>query len=115
MNQRIWNGITVTLITTAIGTATSSYAQQTQAVDQDSQGSPPAAQVGKVSATATLTSAQPVQPPEVVKVGEFQSKAATAAQQEEVIAKIDTYESAGHQTVTLYVRGIPVLTFLGSH
>jgi rare lipoprotein A len=39
----------------------------------------------------------------------------TAAVEGEVIAKIHAYQSGGHQAATLYVRSIPVLTFLGSH
>lgn len=116
MNQRIWSSLTVTLLTTTLGTATSGYAQQPKAVDQASGGSAPAAQVQQAPATATLASEQrQVQPREVVKVGEFQSQPATAVVEGEVIAKIHAYQSGGRQAATLYVRSIPVLTFLGSH
>ncbi len=114
MNQRIWSGLTVTFMTTAFSTATSGLAQQAQAVDQGSEGSPATAQVRNVTPTVTSASAQPrVSPPEVVKVGEFHSQEARAAQ-EEVIAKIHAYRLDGRQAATLYVRSIPVLTFLGS-
>ncbi|MGC1394801.1 MAG: septal ring lytic transglycosylase RlpA family protein [Coleofasciculaceae cyanobacterium] len=104
MNQRILSSLVVTLLTT-IGTATAGYAQQNQAVDQE---------IKAQSGTANLTSAQPtVAPPEVVKVGESQSRR-IAAQQRDVIAKIQAYEFQGRQVATLYVRNIPVLTFLGS-
>jgi rare lipoprotein A len=117
MNQRIWSALTVTILTTTLGTATSSYAQKTDAVDQGSKerDSSPVAQAQQVPATATVTSAQPaVQPEEAVKVGEFQSPTATAVEQAEVIAKIHAYEFSGRQAAILYVRNIPVLTFLGS-
>jgi len=114
MNQRIWSSLSVTLLTTTLGTATAAYAQQTKVGDQGSEGSPAVAQVQQVHTGATLTSAQPpVQPTEVVKVGEVQSTRSTA-QEGEVLAKIYTYQSAGRQAATLYVRSIPVLTFLGS-
>ncbi len=151
MNQRIWNGLTATLLTASLGTATSSYAQSTtQAENLGSQGSPPATHVHSIPTTATLVSEQQqvqpkqktvnqgsqeslsasqmhrelktpvfvseqrqVQPTEAVKVGEFQSQSARA-DQGEVIAKIQGYEIAGRQAATLYVRGIPVLTFFGS-
>ncbi len=114
MNQRIWSSLTVTLLTTALGTATSTHAQQSRAVDQNSEVSPPAAQVQQVPPTATHTLAQSVaQQTEVVKVGELHSQAAIPVE-EDVIAKIHTYESAGRQAATLYVRSIPVLTFFGS-
>ena len=113
MNQRIWSGLAVTLMTTALGTATSGYAQQTQAVDQGSEGSRSTAQVQPRPITATVASdPSPVRPTDVMKVGELQSQSATAVPGE-VIAKIHAYESAGRQAVTLYVRSIPVLTFLG--
>lgn len=115
MNQRIWSGLTLTLLTAALSTATSGQAQQTKAVDQDSEGSPPAAQVQQVPTPAPpALEQQAVEPTEVVKVGEFQSKGATEEQEEEVIAKIHAHEVAGRQAATLFVRNIPVLTFLGS-
>lgn len=104
MNQRILSSLFVTLLTTT-GTAAAGYAQQNRAVDQE---------IKAQSGTANLTSAQPaVAPPEVVKVGESQSRRSTA-QQRDVIAKIQAYEFQGRQVATLYVRNIPVLTFLGS-
>jgi rare lipoprotein A len=114
MNQRFWNGVTITLLTTIFGTATSGYAQQAKPVDQDSEGDPPATQVRLAPGTAPFASeSQPVQSEEVVKVGELKSQAAKGDQRE-VIAKIHSYESAGRQAATLYVHSIPVLTFLGS-
>ena len=114
MNQRIWSSLTVTLLTTTLGTATSSYAQQAKMGDQNAEGSPPAAQVQQVPTTTTSSLAQSiVGPTEVVKVGELQSQAETPGA-ENVIAKIHAYESAGRQAATVYVRSIPVLTFLGN-
>lgn len=114
MNQRIWSSLSVTLLTTTLGTATAGYAQQTKAANQGSEGSPAVTQVQQVPTGATLTSAQPqTQPTEVVKVGEVQSTRSTA-KEGDVLAKIHTYQSAGRQAATLYVRSIPVLTFLGS-
>jgi len=114
MNQRILSSFTVTLLTTTIGTATSGYAQQTKAVDQGFEERPVATQMQQIPATQTQASEQQsIRSRDVVKVGEFQSQVATA-KEGEVIAKIHTYESAGRQAATLYVRNIPVLTFLGA-
>ncbi|MEW5856844.1 MAG: septal ring lytic transglycosylase RlpA family protein [Cyanobacteriota bacterium] len=113
MNQRIWSGLGVTLLMTTLGTATSGQAQQNKMLDQVSEGNLPVTQVQSVATTPTFK--QPsVQPEEVVKVGEFQSPIATAVEQAEAVAKIRAYESAGRQVATLYVRDIPVLTFLDS-
>ena len=115
MNQRIWSGVTVTLLTATLGIALSSPGQQAQAVDQEVEGNP-SAQVQQSPEMATsASSAQPTIPAsEVVKVGEFKSQEATAVAEEEVIAKIHAYELDGRNAATLYVRSIPVLTFLGS-
>ena len=115
MNQKIWSSLTVTLLSTALSTAISP-AQQAKAAELGAEGNHSAVQIQQLPATGNQISAQPsVQPPEVVKVGEFQSRAVKAVAEEEVIAKIHAYELDGRQAATIYVRSIPVLTFLGSH
>jgi len=52
-------------------------------------------------------------PKDVVKVGEYQTSHNNLAAQA-VIAKIQSHTLAGRQAATLYIRNIPVLTFLGS-
>lgn len=47
---------------------------------------------------------------EAVKVGEYQSN----EQAEDSVAVMQTYQSGGRQAATLYVRNIPVLSFLGA-
>lgn len=113
MNYRILSSLSVTLLAT-IGTAASGYAQQNRVVDQGIEARPGTSQMQLAPGSANVTSAQPtVAPPEVVKVGESQSRRNTA-QPRDVIAKIQAYEFQGRQVATLYVRSIPVLTFLGS-
>jgi rare lipoprotein A len=115
MNQKIWSSLTVTLLSTALSTAISP-AQQAKAAERGAEGNPSPVEVQQFPAGGTKISAQPsVQPPEVVKVAEFQSQTAKAMATEEVIAKIHAYELEGRQAATIYVRSIPVLTFLGSH
>ncbi len=116
MNKRFWSGISVTLLATIFGTATAAFAQQTKPVKQSSEASHiTTAQVQQIPGKDNLASTQPtVQQPEVVKVGEFQSKDSTSIS-EEAIARIYAYESGGRQAATLYVRSIPVLTFLGDY
>lgn len=115
MNQRILSGLTVTFLTTALSTVISNPANQAQAVDQGSEDNLTPAQALQSPETIPSTSSQPTpQPPEVVKVGEFQSPASQVGEAEEVIAKIHAYSLDGRQAATLYVRDIPVLTFLGS-
>lgn len=61
--------------------------------------------------TVRLSPASNPQPVEAVKVGEYQSQAVALAP-EEMIAKIETHEVSGRPAATLYVRNIPVLTFI---
>lgn len=115
MNQRFWNGILATLLAPSIGVASSSYAAETPpTVNQDPQFKQPSGQQVEKSVTLTPVSSPPkVQPPEVLKVGEYQALVTTEAEQA-VIAKIHPYEFQGHRAATLYVRSIPILTFLGT-
>jgi len=64
-------------------------------------------------AAPSLTPPQPagVQPAEVVKVGAYQSQAALRV---DTVATIQPHALRGRQAATLYVRNIPVLTFLGA-
>lgn len=113
MNQRIWSGLSATLLMTTLGTTTAVQAQQARTLDPASEVPPPKTQARQVATTPSLQ--QPsVQPEEVHKVGEFQSPSATAGEQADAIAKIQAYELAGRQAAILYVRNIPVLTFLAS-
>lgn len=115
MTQRIWSSLTVTLLTLTLSTLISSPGQQAQAVDQGSESNPSPIQAQGLPPTPTPASEQPPMPPrEVVKVGEFQSQAGKTVDEEEVIAKIHAHDLEGQQAATVYVRSIPVLTFLGS-
>jgi rare lipoprotein A len=49
---------------------------------------------------------------DVVKVGEYQSKMSTPSASE-AVTEIHVYNKAGRQAATLYIRNIPVLTFVG--
>jgi rare lipoprotein A len=114
MNQRFWNGILATLLAPGIGIACTSYAAEaTPVVNQDSQIQPPSQQQVQKSATGAPASSTPTQPAEVLKVGEYQSQAATETD-EPIVAKVLAHKLQGRQAATLYVRSIPVLTFLGT-
>ena len=100
MNQKLISGLTATLlITTLSGLNYRSSAEASPAVSQapeadQNASSPPHSPIG-----------------DVVKVGEQQSQTPSL---EDSIAKIQTHEHAGRKAATLYVRNIPVLTFIGS-
>ncbi|OUC12577.1 MAG: hypothetical protein B0A82_22080 [Alkalinema sp. CACIAM 70d] len=69
------------------------------------------AKLAKVAEPSPASVPQPAQ--EAVKVGEQQTPSRKAIRDESV-AKIYSHELAGKQAATLYVRNIPVLTFVGS-
>lgn len=114
MNQRFWNGILATLLAPGIGMACTIHAAEaTPRVNQDSQIQQPSQQQVQKSATAAPASSTPNQPSEVLKVGEYQLAAEIETDQP-VMAKILAHEFQGRQAATLYVRSIPILTFLGA-
>lgn len=132
MNQRLWNGLTAVLLTTALSTTSSCHARGTNAVAEEalaskktvgSRDNSPSipSQTGHKSLPGGSGSPNPSTPNqtgqnpsvEAVKVGEYQTASATPAAGE-TIAKIETHQIAGRQAATLYVRNIPVLTFVGS-
>lgn len=91
------------LFASTFGVASSSKASQDQTVDPDSQ----------VKASLDTSLGTSPQSGNVVKMGERQSE--TVAQVDEAgIARIQSHIQADRNAVTLYVRNIPVLTFLGS-
>ncbi len=102
MNKKLL--FTIAALLTTVGIPLSSYAQSNQAVNHSRENK-------QAMSPERVTT---VQAKNVVKVGEYQSTAATKANNT-VIARIQPHELAGRQAVTLYVRNIPVLTFFGSH
>jgi rare lipoprotein A len=71
--------------------------------------------VGRAQTTKqTSPASQPVASGDVVKVGEYKSSAENPASNA-VITEIHTSIEAGHQAATLYIRNIPVITFVGQN
>ncbi|MGJ3249734.1 MAG: septal ring lytic transglycosylase RlpA family protein [Elainellaceae cyanobacterium] len=124
MNQKLWSGLTAALIVTALGVSPSSQAGQSRITDEESGNNVPPGEALPEASTSDsqsfdelssidslLNAAQ--SPIEVVKVGEYQSHEDVEVV-DEAIATIYSHEIDGQQAATLYVRDIPVLTFLGS-
>lgn len=126
MKQKLVGGLLTVLLIPVLGITSSTHAEQSSEADQ--RGEPvqkiagtdlvekPSTQVAEVSSqpTAVQPSAQSTsRRVEVVKVGEYQYEAKDEIDPN-VIAKIQSHEWAGRQAATVYVRNIPVLTFVGS-
>lgn len=92
---------TLTLLTATLGLPISSYAQLTQ--ESDEAGGNRQVTLAKTVKSNSVKNA--------IKVGEYQSPI-----QEQAITKIQTYNlnSTFRQAATLYIRNIPVLTFVGN-
>lgn len=132
MFQKLWSGFTTaTLVVSALGIAAPSHANQpgesdegaTAKVSQAETSSEAVASTainpGSVTesstpslpgaAAADVATSSGVPASEATKVGEYQSQESSRP----AIASIHAHTLNGRQAVTLYVRGIPVLTFLG--
>ncbi|MUL36332.1 septal ring lytic transglycosylase RlpA family protein [Gloeocapsopsis dulcis] len=96
MNKKLlWT--TAALLATAVGIPPS-YAESTSTIEP----------------SAVNESATPISTPKAtspVKVGEYQSP---TRQSNSVVARIQPHQQAGRQAATIYVKNIPVLTFLDS-
>jgi rare lipoprotein A len=141
MNQKFLSGFTATLLMVLLGVLPSyadpvgasseatdagaaakvsapepSLNQEASTQSSDLVSSPQASSPGtansqpdRIQSTARPANAQPQ---EAVKVGEYQSP--QQASPDETITIIHSHELAGRHAATLYVRNIPVLTFLGT-
>jgi rare lipoprotein A len=114
MNQQIWSGLTTAaLIITSLSTASVVRAEQSQLTDDASSANVSLEEPPDPSASSPLAASIETPSEDAVKVGEYQSQD-EPEEVEETIALIQPHQMDGRQAATLYVRNIPVLTFLGS-
>jgi rare lipoprotein A len=100
MNKKMISGLTAALLCTSTIGATSVLAESTPAASQGS----------KESTEAPRSSSRTRQ---VVKMGEEKVGEQPTPQSQDTIAKIHSHEISGRKAATLYVRNIPVVTFVG--
>jgi rare lipoprotein A len=107
MKQKLVGGLLPVLLIPTLVTSSSSRAQEPETVR------PIAAsmthQVIYAAKPSPLLNTQPV---EAIKVGEYQYQA-KAEIDSETLAKIQTHNLGGRLAATVYLRNIPVLTFVG--
>lgn len=105
MKEKFVGGLLAVLLVPVVGTASSCHAQATDALKPDSQGS-------KQQVIATQPSPQlNATRVEAQKVGQYQYQARADIDQDSIV-KIQPHDLDGRQAVTVYVRNIPVITFL---
>lgn len=104
MKEKFVGGLLAVLLVPVVGTASSCHAQASDAAGQNSEG--------KKQVVSTQTSGQlNATRAEAQKVGQYQYQARADIERES-IAKIQPHELNGRQAATLYLRNIPVITFL---
>ncbi|HEY9861493.1 MAG TPA: septal ring lytic transglycosylase RlpA family protein [Candidatus Obscuribacterales bacterium] len=114
MNQRFRSSVTVAVLVAALSP---SLLGSAGAIEPTAKNSPAVSQPtsqnnqAEKQSAVKLAQSQSTQATEVVKVGERQS---STLGQNTLIAKIQVHEVAGRKAATLYVREIPVLTFLAT-
>ncbi len=111
MNHQLLSGLTATLLITNLSGAPSSYADSTNPAESTQSANlvatdsaavqEPTEAASDALATTSATMSAPVAVP--------QPESSTSA-----VAEIYAHEVSGRRAATLYVRNIPVLTFLGS-
>jgi rare lipoprotein A len=104
MNQKLFSGLTASLLISTIGTPLVGNAKPLIAEDQGHEATLKTAYNPSSIPAVNLSQ-------EVVKIGEQQSQTSTNG---DSIARVHPHELSGRKAATLYVRNIPILTFLGS-
>ncbi|MDX2239635.1 MAG: septal ring lytic transglycosylase RlpA family protein [Leptolyngbyaceae cyanobacterium bins.302] len=122
MNHKLLSSLTASLLIATLGLPTASNAGASDQPEQDSEPPSRSTQSAEPGSTAPAVSSNSVQgnvakldkqSNEVVKVGEQKSQTATQTSSE-VVAKVQPHTVSGREAATLYVRNLPILTFLGS-
>lgn len=104
MKEKFVGGLLAVLLVPVVGTASSCHAEATAAAGQNNQG--------KKQVVSSQTSPQlNATRVEAQKVGQYQYQA-RADIESDSIAKIQSHAWEGRQAATVYVRNIPVITFL---
>jgi len=114
MKHKLWGGLTAVILLPVLSISSSSHAESITAFNPSpsvSEGESLNSANSLRSTTTTLTPSAS-EPIDVIKVGEYQSQQANAALLPESIAKIEAHELNQQQAATLYIRNIPVLTFI---
>ncbi len=114
MKHKIWSGLTAVIFLPVLSLSSSTHAESISAFNPNPSGSE-GERLNLISTTSpkdSNLSAPASEPIDVIKVGEYQSQQASTASVPESVAKIKAHEWNQQQAATLYIRNIPVLTFI---
>lgn len=110
-NKLVLTGLAAALTVSTVSALSTSEANQTPEIEKPTPEAVSEQSSTKASPTEANTP-EKTQEEDVVKVGDSQPNEQVS--DEPAIAKIHAYEKAGRPAATLYVRNIPVVTFLGT-
>lgn len=99
MKHKLWGGLTAVILLPVLSLTSSGHAESISASNPTS----------NLSEGKSLTASEST---DVIKVGEYQSQQANASLLPESVAKIKAHELNQQEAATLYIRNIPVLTFI---
>lgn len=118
MNRKLLSGLTATLLIATLGTLPSQAnpSESTRTSSEDTLNpTPPAANSSQAAENLTprLAATPAKAADDVVKIGE-QTPQSIQRTSDQGIAKVHPHQIGGQKAATLYVRNIPILTFVGS-
>lgn len=110
-NKLVLTGLAAALTVSVVSALSTSEANQTLEVDKPAPETV-REQDASIETSDEVDASEEAQDADAVKVGDSQPKGAVS--NKPAIAKIHAYEKSGRPAATLYVRNIPVVTFLGT-
>jgi rare lipoprotein A len=112
-NQQLWSSLmTAAMILGSLGTASSGHASAARTADNDSGTNVAIAESAPDQIANDDILSPAASPDDVVKVGEYQARNSIDPSQTEAIVHILPHSLDDRPAATLYIRDIPVLTFL---
>ncbi|MEB3211276.1 MAG: septal ring lytic transglycosylase RlpA family protein [Leptolyngbyaceae bacterium] len=114
MNQRFLSGISAALVASSLGLATSSYGSESSVLPDDATREQVPGELASVEADSTIDASE-------LEAGASPGSSASQADEPDPllsseassVAVIHVHVLDGRRAATVYVRGIPVVTFLG--
>ncbi|MEM7773539.1 MAG: septal ring lytic transglycosylase RlpA family protein [Cyanobacteria bacterium P01_A01_bin.37] len=113
MNQRFLSGLSAALVISSLGIASSSYGSESSLGDKNVGEIVPTSTASVNDASEVTLTKSGVENDSTVDLGRASESSSLIAPSNSQVAVIHAHVVDGRQAATVYVRGIPVVTFLG--
>lgn len=113
MNQRFLSGLSAALVISSLGIASSSYGSESSLGDKNVGEIVPTSTASVNDASEVALTKSGVENDSTVDLGRASESSSLIAPSNSQVAVIHAHVVDGRQAATVYVRGIPVVTFLG--